>query len=312
MRTVLLQSSLNPITDFQCGLLDSQQCRELGVSRRTIRTLLDRGQWRSLARGVYDTQPTTLPERSWLQRHQRAAWAALLAFGPDAVAVGTSALALLEVQGLPSRIAPEVALPGGRSATGRGGLRLRQFDAGMVCVPAKGRLVASPEWALAQAVPELDRDHAIALMDSAQHLGLLDAAGLGLAHDLARQRRGVGRTHPWWSCSDPRAESALETFGRLDCVDGGVPPDDLQVLVISASGLILGRGDLGWLQRNGRWLIGEMDGREPHELPEALLYDRYRQNQFLIEGSADVLRFTYRDLRPRGTIARAVLRALAV
>ena len=34
------------------------------------------------------------------------------------------------------------------------------------------------------------------------------------------------------------------------------------------------------------------------------------QNRFLVDGDADVLRFTYRDLHPRGSIARTVLRRL--
>ena len=180
----------------------------------------------------------------------------------------------------------------------------------MVCIPVAGRLVAAPEWALAQAVPELDRDDAVAVMDSAQNTGQLTAIGLARAHDLARHRRGVHRTHEWWELSDGRAESPLETFGRLDCVDGGVPPDELQVRIHDAGGVLLGDGDLGWRQRTGRWLIAEMDGREVHEAPIALLHDRHRQNRFLIDGDADVLRFTYRDLHPRGSIARTVLRRL--
>jgi hypothetical protein len=311
MRTLLLPEELACFTRDQLGLISTSQCREVGVSPRTIRSLLERREWSLLTRGVYDTMPGTRLALTWLERHQRAAWAALLAYGPDAVPVGTSAIALLGVQGLPMRITPEAALPNGRSAISRDGLQLRQFDAGMVCVHVAGRLVASPEWALAQAVPELDRDHAVAVMDSSQNLGLLDADGLQRAHDLARHRRGVDRTHGWWAQSDARAESALETFGRLDCVDGAVPPDDLQVPITTIDGRFLGRGDMGWRQRNGRWLIAELDGREVHELPTALLHDRHRQNGFLIDGDADVLRFTYRDLRPRGAIARTVLRRLA-
>src|SRR5690606_37367270 len=99
---------------------------------------------------------------------------------------------------------------------------------------------------------------------------------LAHAHDLARGRRGVERTHPWWALSDARAESPNETRVRLDCVDCGVPPDDLQVWIYDAHGRQLGRGDLGWKKRNGRWLIAEVDGAEVHSLVPALYQDRQR------------------------------------
>ncbi len=310
MRTITVPADLVRLAAGQEGVVSTAQCAEHGVSPRTIRSLLDRHEWRVVCRGVYDVSGRAVGSLPLPARHRRGAWAALLVFGPDAVSVGTSALALLEIAGLPRLVTPEAALPGGRSALSRDRLALRQFDAGMVCIPVAGRLVAAPEWALAQAVPELDRDDAVAVMDSAQNTGQLTAIGLARAHDLARHRRGVHRTHEWWELSDGRAESPLETFGRLDCVDGGVPPDELQVRIHDAGGVLLGDGDLGWRQRTGRWLIAEMDGREVHEAPIALLHDRHRQNRFLVDGDADVLRFTYRDLHPRGSIARTVLRRL--
>ena len=259
---------------------------------------------------MYDTRPGDVGLLSGQERAVRAAWAGLLAYGPEAVSIGAAACALLGIEGLPWPPVAEAALPGGRSTRSRDGILLRQYDAGLRVVPVAGRLVAAPEWALAQTVPRAGRGSAVSMMDSAQQHKLLDAEGLALAHDLARRRRGVERTHEWWALSDGRAESPLETLGRLDCLDVGIAPDELQVDVFDALGVLLGRGDLAWKQRCGRWLIGEMDGRVPHELPQALLHDRSRQNDFVVSGEADVLRFTYRDVGPHHRMGRTVRRFL--
>jgi hypothetical protein len=144
-------------------------------------------------------------------------------------------------------------------------------------------------------------------MDSALHLGLIDERELERAHRLARGRRGVARTHEWWCLADGRAESPLESQGRLDCLDSGVPPDELQVELRSPGGHLLGRGDMGWRLEDGRWLIAEMDGREWHETPDALLRDRRRQND--LASVAVVLRFTSDDVR-EGTVGGTVRRHL--
>lgn len=309
-RLVELPEQLLARAATQGGLVSTADCDELAVSRDRRTTLVARGTWTRVTTGVYDVLPALRHELAGQQRAVRAAWAALLAYGPEAVAVGMSACALLGIEGLPLTPTAEAALPGGRSARDRDGILLRQYDAGMRTVEVEGRLVAAPAWALAQAVPRLGRGAAVSVMDSAQHLKLLDATGLAHAHDLARRRRGVDRTHDWWSMSDGRAESPLETRGRLDCRDVGVDPDDLQVEIFDALGILLGIGDLGWKQNSGRWLIAEMDGREPHELPRALLHDRSRQNDFVTSGEADVLRFTWRDVGSHHRMGRAVRRFL--
>lgn len=219
----------------QGGLVSSHDCDEFGVSSTRRTTLARRAAWRRVTTGVCDTCPGRVPTLTGQERASRAAWAGLLAYGEDAIAVGSSGCALLGIEGLPLPPTSEVSLPGGRSVRGRDGIVLRQYDAGMRVVQVADRLVAAPEWALAQVVPRLDRGSAVSAMDSAQHLKLLDQQGLALAHDLARRRRGVERTHDWWALSDGRAESPLETLGRLDCLDVGVEPEDLQIKIDSGT-----------------------------------------------------------------------------
>ncbi|WP_265522969.1 type IV toxin-antitoxin system AbiEi family antitoxin domain-containing protein [Oerskovia flava] len=301
--------ALETVASAQEGLVSTAQCRAAGVSADRLARLVRSGGWSRVTRGVYDSDLTRVRDRPWAHRHRRAAWAALLAFGPDAIAVGSCALALHGIQGLPRRVVPEAALPGAGRLVSRDGLRLRQFDDGMTVRRVARRLVVTPDWALAQAVPELDREHAVSVMDSALYQGAVTRSELDRAHDLARGRRGVARTHAWWELADARAESPLETRARLECVDHGLPPDQLQVPLPDADGT-LRRGDMGWRLDEERWLIAEIDGAEVHDTPSALFADRTRQNSLVTSGRVHVLRFTARDLGGDGTVARSVRRTL--
>ncbi|MFC8734048.1 hypothetical protein ACFT5B_16470 [Luteimicrobium sp. NPDC057192] len=304
--TLVVPSALEPVAGMQVGLVSTPQARAAGVTDRQIETLVYRRRWRRLTRGVLDTRSGPLSAVHWDARRRRAAWAGLLAYGPDAVAIGTCALALLGAGGLPPTIAPQVALPRASNRLSRDGMSARQFDAGMETVVVGGRRVATVEWAVAQALPELPRRNGLAVLDSVLHRDLLSPAGLARAHDLARGRRGVAAAHELWELADGRAESTVESFGRLDCIDGGVPPDVLQLPLDDSP--FPERGDLGWELGDGRWLVAEVDGKEVHDLPAAAFADRTRQNGLVSSGRFEVLRFTGADLD--GVMARTVRRAL--
>ncbi len=68
-------------------------------------------------------------------------------------------------------------------------------------------------------------------------------------------------------------------------------------IVSDDHGALLGYGDMGWRLRDGTWLVAEADGRSVHELPEALLHDRRRQNAFLAGAGVSIVRFTWADCR---------------
>lgn len=291
----------------QAGLVDVRQARAAGLTDGEVRGYVTRGIWLRIARAVYDTSNLPIRERSFSERRRRAAWAALLAFGPEAVAVGACALALHEIQGLPASIRPEAALPRAVNRVDRAAMRLRQFDDGMTTTRVGSRRLVTLDWALAQAVPELPRANALAVLDSALHRGAIGSQGLEVAHHMARGRRGVARTHELWALADARAESPLESFGRLDCVDEGVPPTVLQLPIEHPDGMSTLRGDMAWRRDSGRWLVAEMDGHEVHGEPSAVYADRYRQNLIVATGRVDVLRFTHRDLPGVGQVVRRML-----
>ncbi|GII98474.1 hypothetical protein CLV28_0795 [Sediminihabitans luteus] len=286
------------------------QCTAHGISRATAARRVAAGSWARPVSGVYDLAPDG-PGDDHEARRRRAAWLGVLAYGPHAIAVGPSALTMLGVAGLPLEPRSEVTLPGGQARRSRGPVRFRRFDDGMRTVTVQGMRVAAPRWAIAQCVPELSRARALAVLDSALARGVIDAAGLDLAHAVARGRRGVATHHDLWALADSRAESPLESYGRLACVEAGVPPHVLQLVVRDATGAFVGRADMAWRLGGGRWLVVEMDGRDVHGAPRAVYADRARQNAMLATGRVEMLRFTGQDSPEQiGAVVRRTLMQL--
>ncbi|MEL7976091.1 hypothetical protein AAG589_09540 [Isoptericola sp. F-RaC21] len=98
----------------------------------------------------------------------------------------------------------------------------------------------------------------------------------------------------------------METWARLECLDAGVPPDDLQRDFRSPDGRFIGRGDLVWHLPDGRWFLLEMDGAEVHGSLDAVYSDRVRQNALVADGGVVVQRATADDLRVPGRLGEEI------
>ena len=218
-------------------------------------------------------------------------------------------MALHRAWGLPAALTPEVVLPLGRYLRGVHGVRVRRFNSPMRTVLIGGRRVADPVTALIQALPEWDRDTAIAVLDSALNRGLISLPDLREIREGVRGRRGAAKMHKWWEMVNPLAESPLETRARLQCLDAGLPEPHLQARIRNPAGVVIARGDLGWQRPDGSWVLVELDGSEVHSRPEAVFHDRRRQNEIAMSGPHTLLRFTGQDVS-RGQVAPTVLAAL--
>ncbi|MCP2262978.1 hypothetical protein ACFQHV_19560 [Promicromonospora thailandica] len=295
----------------QEGLVSKAQCDAVGVDKRHVSQLVQQRRWSRVTRGVYDTDPVPVAQRRRPDYHEhvrrRIAWTALLAYD-DAVATGSCALALYGVSGLPRVFLPEVALPGGAGAPGRGGIVVRQYRP-FPTQGLKGRTVAQLVPALAQAVPTLPRDNAVAVLSSCLHEGYIDHQGLAHVHDLVRGRRGAARCHSWFGLADGRDESAAETFARLSCLDHHVPPDGQQVDVFR-DGVFLARVDLVYRLPDGRWVLVEIDGIEFHGRPGALARDARRQNDLVGTDQVVVLRYAASENDRPGGVGRQIAERL--
>lgn len=305
----LLTPALRGLALRQCGLLSTRQLRDGGLAKSTVYRLAG-GRWRRPVPGVIDFGDLAVEQLGLGVRARRAVVLALLALGPQAVAVGLSALILLGVWGVPSGTAPMVALPAGAYRSHRSGIRVRRFHPGDRVQTVDGFRTAEPTLALAQAIVEVSPRVALALLDSALNRGVIGTDQLSRVRELARGRRGARRIVSIWGMVDGRRESPLESLACFDLTLVGLPPTSVQVVVRDADGQFLARGDLGYELDDGRWLLIELLGREFHEGWDRVKADGQRLNQMALTGKVSVLTYSASDLGADGQMVRDVRRFL--
>ncbi|WP_308167513.1 type IV toxin-antitoxin system AbiEi family antitoxin domain-containing protein [Catellatospora tritici] len=297
------------LVERQDGLITAAQCRNLNLSTGQVKWYLRRGMWRTVSRGVYlvdaDLRADTSLDAKALVR------AAVLTGGPHAVAVLESAAVVHGLHGLRPESRLHVSLPGKLAVPRRLGdtsVVPHQFTlADDEVAVVDGITVTTPLRTVADLMLKVDRLAAVSVLDSALNKGLLTEDDLPELHGSIARRRGAVHARAWIDLANGLAESPLETRSRLRCVDGKVPPDELQAVITDATGRPIARVDLLW--RAAR-VIGEADGGEIHDRPEAVFRDRERQNALVNEGYR-VIRFTWRDTLDPRTIPETVRRALA-
>ncbi|MEU1843667.1 type IV toxin-antitoxin system AbiEi family antitoxin domain-containing protein [Micromonospora sediminicola] len=293
----------------QGGFVTAAQAVRLGFSRDQVRHLVRSGRWIRLSRGYY--LPMADPPAAALRRTRIRATVASL--GPGAVAVLDTAAELHGIGGLQSAATIHVSVPTARPHVHRRtepGLELHQLrlDAAEVC-RVDGVPTTCPARTVTDLILRVNRYAAVSVLDSVLNRGLLSEADLPMVLAGVARRRGAVAARGYLAEADGRAQSPLETRTRLRCVDGGVPPDALQLQVRDDDGHLLGIGDIAW---RGARLIAEADGRVPHLTPDAVFADRFRQNR-LVNAGWRILRFTWADtLRPDyipATVRQALRRA---
>lgn len=304
----------------QDWLIAADQAKACGAGPRDVVCQIRAGRWTALAHGVYlidSDMYGCLPQRVWWR-------AALLAQGPDSCLVAGSGARALGAQGLPptehvievahvsgtSRRRRQLAPPNEWHPVSAPTVQVRQLPVRAdEIVVVRGLTIRRADLTIVDAAIEASRPVALSLMDSALHQGLVTPAALQAAIDGARGRPGIQRLRRLAERADGRAESPVESRVRLACIDGDVPPDDLQYPVCTADGHVIAIGDLGWYRRRRRPLLAEADGESVHALPEAVYRDRRRTNALAGE-ACDVVRFTYVDALRPAYIANVIRRAL--
>lgn len=277
------------------GVVTLAQARAAGFTVHEVQRLCRAGRWRALARGGYLVDADAydgIPRRARIR-------AAVASFGPGAAAVLGTAAELHRIDGLPRSELIHLSVPGPASRPVRDShpeVRVHQLVIG----PGQfervaGIMATDPMRTVTDLVLREERYRAVSLLDSALNRRLLSRVDLERMPSLFRGRRGAVAARGYLAEANALAQSPLETRTRLRCVDGGIPPDVLQIEVRDDDGYLLGIGDLGW--RAVR-VVAEADGRQAHGGPAALFADRHRQNR-LVNAGWTVLRFTWSDtLRP--------------
>ncbi|MGK5737544.1 type IV toxin-antitoxin system AbiEi family antitoxin domain-containing protein [Micromonospora sp. URMC 103] len=286
---------LRRLASRQDGMITVDQALLAGLSRDQVRQLCRSGRWERLLRGCF--VPAGGLAAAALRRARIRA--AVTSLGSGAFAVLGTALELHGIAGIGPSAEVHVSVPVDRPRPQRGlapWLVVHQLTVGPGdLAEVQGIRVTSPLRTISDVILRVDRYTAVAALDSALNRRRIGSEDLALLPALIRGRRGAVAARGYLAEADGRAQSPLETRARLRCVDGGVPPDALQLEVRDGDGYLLGVGDLGW--RAPR-VIAEADGRDAHGSPEAVFADRRRQNR-LVNAGWTVLRFTWADtVRP--------------
>lgn len=298
------------LTSAQDGLITTRQCEKLGISPDDIKHWVRAKRWSLITRGVYLVDADLAGDDPMSTR--RLIRAGHLALGPRSVVTLASAAHLHGIEGLRperyKRIHLSLAGPNARPRRlGLGTLVPHQFVLRPSdVVEVEGMRVTTAMRTVADLMLDSPRYEAVSILDSALNRGRVADEDLCQVDRLMYRRRGSKKARPWIGLADGRAESPLETRVRLRCLEGGVPPDELQVEITSETGEVVARVDMLWSRHK---LIGEADGEDVHSRPSALFHDRTRQNALAAAGFT-VIRFTWGDTLEADRIPRIVRAAM--
>jgi predicted transcriptional regulator of viral defense system len=247
---------LSALAAGRLGVFTSQEALRVGYSVDDIRAELRTRRWSRLRKGIY-IRTDDLASADDRQRHLIECVGVLMSLGPGPVLSHASA-ARLHGLVLPWRSSSEVRLTA--ADKWRRGREYRVAQAmmtadeverwsafGATSVP-RTLVDCAREWSLTDGVIAIDA----ALQKRKVSRAELLRAVLAGSH-----RVGIAQAARALRLADGRAESPLETRGRLALVASGLPLPELQVEIHGPAGL-LGRAD-GWYEEAA--VVVEFDGR---------------------------------------------------
>jgi len=158
----------------------------------------------------------------------------------------------------------------------------------------EGRLVTAPAWTAVEVARTLRRPRALATLDAALRSGACTAGELAAAIGEQKGRRGIVKVRELLAHADGRAESPMESEGRLVFIDGGLPKPVLQYEIVDRCG-DRWRVDYAWPDE---MVVAEYESMEWHANPESLKHDR-RKTARLQECGYTVVPIVVDDVRHR-------------
>ena len=214
---------------------------------------------------------------------------------------------LHRLQGLPELVRPALTVAEGVGGYSTAGLIVhRTATLEAAPHPVQGFPATTAARTVADLAPTLTLEQLVSAMDSALRAGTVNKADLAAVCLRRAGRPGVELLRKATPLARVGSDSALESRIRLVIVGGGLPEPMLQIVVVVDGETY--RIDMGYYAPQ---VAIEGDGRDPHELPDALFRDRRRQNALSNSGWLP-LRFTWDDVinRPAYIVAQ-VAKALS-
>ena len=299
--------------DQGLGLFTASDALRAGYERPEIRSLLRSGRWVRLRRGIYTTAGDLAGHEQAGRRHQLECLAVLMTLDRPTAALSHRTAARL--WGLPASRRPGAVvrlINPDHNRQGKGFTVTRApLDPGDVSVRGPFRLT-TPSRTLVDVAREEPLEGAVVAMDAAVLAGRVTPEQLRVAAARARRWRGGPRAERAVSLADGRAESPLETRGRLRMVGAGLPTPELQV-EIRAGGRLVGVVD-AWFEEAA--VAVEFDGRIKYtdpwrdRTPEQVLWEEKRREDELRALDIAVVRIADVDLGPAWPRTEDILRRL--
>lgn len=298
--------------DRRDGVFTGREALAAGYTAEQVQQMVRSGRWRWLRRGVYTTAERAVTATDPLAQHLLQA-AAVLAALDDGPALSHATAARAHGFVLPRALDDVVRLTDvGQWRRGQGYCVARAGLAADEVVPVGGLPTTTPSRTLVDCAREWSLTAAVTAIDAALHAGSVTRPQLREAVLAGSHRVGIGAAGRALHLADGRAESPLETRGRLVVLTAGLPLPELQVEVHAGAGFV-GRLD-AWFEQPAVAL--EFDGLVKYEspyggrTPAQVLWEEKRREDALRELGIRVLRVTSEQLDQGAGALGARLRPL--
>jgi hypothetical protein len=303
---------LRAVAERQLGVFTASDARRAGYEPPEVRHLLRSGGWVRVRRGVYATA-AVLASATPLQRHDLECVALLLQLDRPTAVISHGSAA--RVWGLPMRRDSDPLL---RLTDAREWRRGKDFVVAQAPLHdgdsvRRGPIrLTSVTRTLVDCAREWDLESSVVALDAAQLAQVTTPGALTGALDRCAYWPGAPRARRAFSLSDGRAESPLESRGRLRLLGAGLPPDELQVEIRVGSRLVAVVD--AWFDRAA--VAVEFDGRVKYtqpwreRTPAQVVWEEKRREDELRSLDIRVVRIADADLRRGWPTVEQRLRAL--
>ncbi|MCA0144474.1 hypothetical protein [Blastococcus sp. LR1] len=292
-----MHPELRAIADTRLGVFTSQEALGVGYLVDDIRSELRTRRWIRLRKGVYIASGDVVAADA-RSRHLIDALAVLLSLGPGPVLSHASA-AQLHGLVIPRAQPVEVRVTAvDQWRRGRGYRVARAALPDEDLVPWTGFRATSTGRTLVDCAREWSFVDSVVAMDAAMQERKIGRAAIRRAVLSGSHRVGIAGAARALQLSDGRAESPLETRGRLALLAAGLPRPELQVDIYDDAGFV-GRVDAWYAEAA---VAVEFDGQvkylDPRNglLPGEVLWQEKRREDRLRETGARVVRVGNQDL----------------
>lgn len=221
------------------GLFTTADARHAGYGHSEIRSLCRSGRWVRLRTGVLTTAGALAAAEEQGRRHDVDCLAVLLGLDRRSAVLSHATAARLWALPTPRDLSTPIRLTDpAQWRRGNGYLMTRAPLAGDERWRVGPLRLTSAPRTLVDCAREWPLEAAVIAMDAALLADRTTPAGLAAATARARRWPGAARAARAVALADSRAESPLETRGRLRIVGSGLPRPELQVEVRTGGRLV--------------------------------------------------------------------------